>query len=296
MKKIKRYLSVLIAVGFIAGIWGCVEPTTGTMVTSVAQAQTSQNTEAASDNPYEQSVVPLTTLDCAKCHYPVFSTIRDEGGKHQLECQFCHESFHTYRPGKDWKQQVPDCTDCHGEIHGAAFIDCLSCHGNAHKPITGLTNMDSLEKDCANCHTPQSAEVVEFPSAHSKVSCTDCHHTQHGYRPDCIECHEEPHAEYENNSSCMGCHPVHKPLEISYTEETPNTACAACHEEITDNLVNSTKKHAVLQCAYCHSETHGNIPDCQQCHGLPHSKGMLDKFNGCLDCHGDPHALLLPGH
>lgn len=295
MKRLKKYLGVFIATGLIAGIWGCVEPTTSSMVTSVAQAKTTQPAEAVSDNPYEQAIVPLTTLDCAKCHTPVFITIRDQGGKHQLECQFCHESFHTYRPGKDWKQEVPNCINCHDEIHGPAFIDCLSCHGNAHMPIAGLTNMASLEKDCANCHTAQTTEVTNYPSAHSKVSCSDCHHTQHGYRPDCVECHEEPHAEFENNDSCMGCHPVHRPLEIRYTEETPNSACAACHEEITDRLVSTTKKHAALQCAYCHTETHGNVPDCQQCHGLPHSKGMLSKFNGCLDCHGDPHALLLPG-
>jgi len=293
MKRIKRHLSVFIAVAFIAGIWGCVEPTNSSLVTSVAQAKSHDKEEKS---PYEQDVKPLTTLDCARCHYSVFEIIRDNGGKHQLDCQFCHETFHTYRPDKNWSDVVPQCTTCHGEIHGPTFLDCLSCHGNAHMPIAGLTNMATLEKDCANCHTAQSAEVTQYPSAHSKVACSDCHHTQHGYKPDCVECHEQPHADYVNNDSCVGCHPVHKPLEIRYTEETPNGVCATCHEEINSRLISTHKKHASLQCAYCHQETHGNIPQCQDCHGLPHSKGMLDKFNGCTDCHFDPHALVLPGH
>ena len=293
MKRIKRHLSVFIAVAFIAGIWGCVEPTNSSLVTSVAEAKSSVKEEKS---PYEQDVKPLTTLDCARCHYSVFEIIRDKGGKHQLDCRFCHETFHTYRPDKTWSDVVPKCTTCHGEIHGAAFLDCLSCHGNAHMPIAGLSNMATLEKDCANCHTAQASEVTQYPSAHSKVACSDCHHTQHGYKPDCVECHEQPHAEYANNDSCMGCHPVHKPLEIHYSEETPNNVCATCHEDINSRLISTHKKHAALQCAYCHKETHGNIPQCQDCHGLPHSKGMLDKFNGCTDCHFDPHALVLPCH
>jgi hypothetical protein len=293
MKRIKKHLSVFIAVAFIAGIWGCVEPTNSSLVTSVAQAKSSDKEEKS---PYAQDVKPLSTLDCARCHYSVFEIIRDKGGKHQLDCQFCHETFHTYRPDKNWADVVPQCTTCHGEIHGAAFLDCLSCHGNAHMPIAGLSNMATLEKDCANCHTAQAAEVTQYPSAHSKVACSDCHHTQHGYKPACVECHEQPHADYADNNSCMGCHPVHKPLEIHYSEETPNTACATCHEDINSRLISTHKKHASLQCAYCHKETHGNIPQCQDCHGLPHSKGMLDKFNGCTDCHFDPHALVLPGH
>lgn len=296
MKKLKKNLSLLMAISFITGVWGCVDPSTSAIGTAVAQAKSIPEQTTTAKNPYQQKVVELTTLDCAKCHIQIFSTIRDHGGKHQLECRFCHESFHNYRPWLAWKEVVPNCESCHGEIHGPAFKDCLSCHGNAHAPIAGLTNMTTLEKECSNCHSKQAAEVVKFPSSHTKVSCSDCHHSQHGYRPDCTECHEVPHTEFKDNSSCTGCHAVHKPLEIQLKKETPNSACAGCHEQTTLRLVSTAKKHATLQCVYCHSETHGNVPDCQQCHPTPHSKGMLDKFDGCLACHGDPHALLLPGH
>lgn len=296
MKELKKTLSILGVFILVATVWGCVEPTTTSLVTSTAEARTVvKSAPEAVTNPYEGQVIPLTTLDCARCHTPVFETIRDDGGKHQLECQFCHETFHTYRPGKVWAEEVPDCTNCHGEIHGPAFLECLSCHGDPHAPIAGLTNMTALENDCANCHTAQKTEVTTFPSAHGRISCSDCHHTQHGYIPNCVECHEEPHTPFIDNPSCMGCHPVHSPTQISYDDDTLNSSCNGCHEVISDRLVNTPKKHSTLQCAYCHPQTHGNIKQCQECHGSPHSEVMLSKFNGCLDCHGDPHALVSPG-
>ncbi|MBN2808882.1 MAG: hypothetical protein JXR80_05250, partial [Deltaproteobacteria bacterium] len=40
---------------------------------------------------YQQQVAPMTTLACAQCHEPVFNNIRDNGGKHQIDCRECHE-------------------------------------------------------------------------------------------------------------------------------------------------------------------------------------------------------------
>jgi len=297
MNRFKNYTIGLMVVGLLTSLWGCVEPNATAMGTAVAEAGSKERVVVSEKaaNPYEQKIVQLTTTDCARCHESVFNTVRDTGGKHQLECRFCHETFHTYRPDKAWKDEVPNCETCHGEIHGAEFKACLSCHGNAHAPIAGLVNMTTLEKDCGNCHAPQQAEITEYPSAHGKIQCSDCHHSRHGYVPNCTECHAEPHTAFIDNSSCMGCHPVHKPKQISYSEETPNSACAGCHSSITTRLETTHKKHAALQCSYCHTKTHGNVPNCQQCHGLPHSKAMLDQFNGCLECHGDPHALVFPG-
>jgi len=297
MKRLKNYTVGLMAIGLLSSIWGCVEPTATSMGTTVAAAVSNEKAVVVkkSTNPYVQTIVQLTTTDCAQCHEPVFNTIRDTGGKHQLECRFCHETFHTLRPYTKWADAVPNCETCHGEIHGPAFKDCLSCHGNAHAPIAGLVNMTTLEKDCGNCHSPQKKEIVEFPSAHGKIQCSDCHHTQHGYVPNCTECHEQPHTTFVDNSGCMGCHPVHKPTQIKYSDDTPNSSCSGCHASITTRLVGTTKKHATLQCAYCHTNTHGNVPECQKCHGEPHSKAMLDQFSGCLECHGDPHALVFPG-
>jgi predicted CXXCH cytochrome family protein len=298
MMRLKKNLLGFIVIGLLTIVWGGFEPS------AIAMGATASNTGSKTSTPppasdeadsYTRKVVPLTTLECARCHETVFNTIRDNGGLHRQECRECHETFHTYRPGSSWKQAVPQCETCHGEIHGPDFKKCLDCHGNPHAPIAGLVNMTTLAENCAKCHTEQAAEVQQYPSAHSEESCDSCHHSRHGYIPKCVECHDEPHVAFVENSGCTGCHPVHKPTEIHFSKDTPTAACAGCHEETAKMLLGTTKKHASLQCAYCHSDTHGYIPDCQKCHGLPHSKAMLDRFDGCLACHGDPHALIFPG-
>ena len=295
MKKIQKHLIVLVTFCLIVTVLGIVaQPTKAMGTTPVKTPQQDDKSAQSGDDPYDQLVVPLTTLDCARCHESVFNTIRDAGGKHRQECRFCHESFHTYRPGTDWQKAVPSCNTCHGELHGSEFLDCLSCHGNPHAPIAGLVNMEVLAENCANCHTSPAEQISQYPSAHSEVSCTECHHSRHGYVPNCVECHDDPHTAFVDNSGCVSCHPVHKPTEIHYGKETPTAACAGCHAETVKHLASTTKKHSTLQCAFCHSDTHGYIPECQKCHGLPHSKAMLDRFDGCLDCHGDPHALVFP--
>jgi len=295
MKKIQKHLIVLVIFCLIIIVLGTVAQPTKAMGTTPVKVQQKAETPAQSgDDSYSQPFVPLTTLDCARCHESVFNTIRDAGGKHRQECRFCHETFHTYRPGTDWQKAVPSCNACHGEIHGSEFLDCLSCHGNPHAPIAGLVNMEVLAENCANCHTSPAEQISQYPSAHSEVGCTECHHSRHGYVPNCVECHDEPHTAFVDNSGCVGCHPVHKPTEIHFDKETPTAACAGCHAKTVKHLASTTKKHSTLQCAFCHSDTHGYIPECQKCHGLPHSKAMLDRFDGCLACHGDPHALVFP--
>jgi len=242
---------------------------------------------------YQQQVEQLTTLECAQCHYTVFSTIRDAGGKHIQECRFCHENFHSMKPGKAWSEVVPACTNCHGEFHGSDFLQCLECHTNAHAPILSLVNMDNLSQNCSTCHNAQASEVVQSPSAHSEVLCSECHHTQHGFKPECIECHDTPHVTYESIATCEVCHPVHKPMDITIAADTSNNACAGCHGDVVSKLAVGKKKHAQLACVYCHKDQHPNVPVCQDCHGTPHSPAMLKKFDGCSDCHGDPHELSL---
>jgi len=296
MKKLQKYLVALVIFCLTVTVVGIISQPAEAM--GAAPAETQQQPDQSSqegDDPYNLAIVPLTTLDCGRCHESIFNTIRDTGGKHRKKCRSCHEIFHTYRPGTDWQKAVPNCTTCHGQFHGGAFLDCLSCHGNAHAPIDGLVNMDILAKNCASCHPSQAGEISQYPSAHSEVDCTECHHSRHGYLPNCIECHDTPHTAFVDNNGCVGCHPVHKPTEIHYSKETPTAACAGCHAETVKHLASTTKKHSNLQCAYCHSDTHGYIPECQKCHGLPHSKAMLDRFDGCLACHGDPHALVFPG-
>jgi len=242
---------------------------------------------------YQQKVTPLTTLECAQCHFSVFADIRDNGGLHQLECRFCHQTFHSLRPGIPWEDVVPHCDTCHGEIHGLDFKQCLECHADPHAPMHSLVNMDMLGQSCGACHASQGNEVQQFPSAHTEVACSDCHHDRHGYIPSCLECHDEPHSLFKDNAGCMACHPVHSPLEIAYGQDIVNETCGACHDGVQKTHQQGIKKHAALFCVYCHESRHRYIPQCRDCHAQPHSENLLQKFSGCAECHGDPHALKL---
>jgi hypothetical protein len=108
-----------------------------------------------------------------------------------------------------------------------------------------------------------------------------------------MECHAEPHTPFADNAGCMGCHPVHSPLEINYGEDVTNFTCGACHGKVLKTLRKGTKKHASLYCVYCHADQHRYVPQCRDCHAQPHNEKLLKRFTGCADCHGDPHALKL---
>lgn len=260
-----------------------------------AQATPTMQEMATVEDPYSLDLEPLTTPECGRCHFSVFTDIKDDGGMHRLDCTYCHEEFHTYKPGKDWAEVVPACNTCHGAAHGESYMECLACHENAHAPVESMIGLSKLEPDCAKCHEPQGQELEQNPSGHTELSCSSCHHTRHGNIPDCVECHAQPHVAFEKNSGCVGCHPVHSPTNIEYGQEVANNVCAGCHQTVNKELANSQKKHGDLSCVYCHEQNHGYVPACQDCHGKPHSDALLSRFNACTDCHGEPHALVLPG-
>ncbi|MDD2388825.1 MAG: hypothetical protein PHP23_03725 [Desulfobacterales bacterium] len=251
--------------------------------------------EAEGPDVYRQEITPMTTGECARCHYSVFTDIRDKGGAHQLACAECHEIYHTYKPGKAWKDVVPGCGGCHGNEHGEALTDCLRCHENAHAPVKSLRS-DTMGGDCRLCHSEPAEALKKYVSSHSDLSCSECHHGEHGFVPDCTECHDQPHVDYVSNGACAACHPVHMPLVIRYAGEPDDALCAGCHGKEQQNMAGSEKNHRFLKCVFCHSGEHGFIPTCQACHkNGPHSQDMLQKFRGCNNCHGDAHSLKLQG-
>ena len=242
---------------------------------------------------YDLKVRQLTTLECAQCHYSVFTDLRDRGGAHKIPCRKCHEIFHTYKPGIDWSKVVPACVKCHYTVHDGKLHDCLRCHANVHAPVANI-DLDKMVKDCQLCHERPAGEIKENPSAHAQMSCIECHADKHRYIPECTACHDQPHVTYKNNGGCLGCHPVHAPLLIGYSSDVSNSFCGECHSEAAMNLAESSKGHAPLNCTFCHAAKHGFIPTCQNCHANgPHNYKMLKDFKGCLDCHGDAHLLQL---
>ncbi|WP_316348895.1 hypothetical protein [Desulfuromonas acetoxidans] len=248
----------------------------------------------AEDDVFSQSIAPMTTLECARCHEQVFTDLRDQGGAHKMVCRDCHETFHNFSKQLTWQQRVPACSDCHDYPHGESAImsACLTCHSNAHAPVASL-NLNTLEPLCHQCHQ-QPAEEMTQPSAHSDMTCSECHQDRHGYLPKCTECHEEPHSPFISSKACMQCHPVHHVSDLLYSDAIDNSACGGCHEEPATELKQGHLAHSLLNCTFCHAEEHGAMTTCNDCHDTPHSAEMLEGFSDCNDCHGNPHNLL-PG-
>jgi len=247
---------------------------------------------------YDAGVLPLKTEQCGQCHFPVYDAIRNEGGKHKIDCVRCHEKYHAYSPRKqNFAEIMPKCGTCHpgtdgGDFHGVeeSLKDCLKCHEDPHRPL--IMVMDDLSPECANCHKPVSTELAMNPSAHSSaVDCDDCHADRHGSIPQCADCHESHSPEAQMGAAeCMTCHPVHKPTAVTYSEDVSNAICAGCHADAQHKLSTNVTKHTSVPCAECHTE-HKGIAPCSKCHGQPHSKTLMQDTSKCGDCHGAAHAL-----
>ena len=99
---------------------------------------------ALAETPYDMEIKPLTTAECAQCHFSVFEAIKAEGGKHQIDCVRCHTEYHVYSPRKqNFDQIMPKCSACHlsasgGAFHGEAkdLTPCLNCHADHAAPPT----------------------------------------------------------------------------------------------------------------------------------------------------------------
>ncbi len=240
---------------------------------------------------YEMDIKPLTPAECGSCHYSVFSQIRDEGGKHQLECTKCHTKFHAYNPVKqNWKDIMPKCEECHGKFHGETFTVCMDCHSEPHAPKKQITVSADLNKACGDCHGKVNKELQANPSKHTQVACGMCHHQKHGYIPSCMECHKPHDPSQTEDKECLACHPVHSPLVIAYPQTVANEVCGGCHSAVYNKLTSSKSKHGQVACAACHTK-HRYVPQCQECHGQPHGEVVLKKFPDCLACHVDVHDL-----
>jgi hypothetical protein len=249
-----------------------------------------QNTsrEPGGSDPYGVELPPLTVAQCGQCHPHIFRNIRNEGGKHRIPCQDCHEQFHAYNPVKNnWLALMPKCDQCHQQPHGEKMVNCLVCHTNPHAP-TRVAMDDTLISACGDCHSQPTGELAKFPSAHTKQGCATCHQA-HGQIPSCLECHT-PHVKNQAPATCLACHPAHKPLQVGYDTKTDTATCGSCHTEAFTAWQQTGSKHGQVNCAECH-QSHGSIPKCDTCHGKPHDRVMLEKFPGCLDCHLDAHDL-----
>ncbi len=243
---------------------------------------------------FEGEIKPLSPVECARCHYPIYKILKDQGGKHRQVCTNCHEVYHRYNPlRKNWKAIMPKCNKCHGLPHGKAAKECLSCHQEPHSPRR--IELASVSGKCALCHKDESETLKTHESAHQDVGCEGCHSDRHGRVPECFECHDEGHIPGQTVKECLSCHNPHMPKDIKSFEglEVDNRVCGSCHDTEFERLASTTTKHGKQACVFCHNR-HGFKPKCEGCHGKPHSAALHKKFPQCLRCHLDPHSLRRP--
>ena len=253
------------------------------------RAQQPGTATAAAQDLYAADPVPLTPVQCGQCHSSIYSDLKNDGKRHKFFCSNCHNRFHAYNPSKqNWDQLMPKCATCHvPPPHGPKLTDCSSCHANPHAPKK-MPMSAALVGSCSTCHSKPFESLKNFPSKHSALQCQNCH-TAHGYVPSCSNCHK-PHYQGQEFATCAKeCHPVHTPKQIMYKKDVNTRTCGACHDKVYAKWSKSPSKHGKVSCAACHHTKHGNIPACTECHGLPHSKQLHDKFAKCLTCHQDAH-------
>lgn len=226
----------------------------------------------------------LGVTDCVKCHDVQPAQIEANGSKHktEIDCQACHEG---HRPKS--ANNIPECSNCHSGKSHYEIKGCTSCH-NPHQPL--LVTLSGQQKDvCLTCHAGPGKEMAASPSKHATFACNFCHANKHGMIPNCVDCHK-PHSATMTQADCATCHKAHKPKELLYGASTASTMCAACHGNVMTQLTASQAKHSQLACVTCHANKHKTVPNCSDCHGLPHGS-MHDKFPKCGACHNIAHDL-----
>lgn len=250
---------------------------------------------AAEGGVYDIKVTPLAIQDCARCHVSEFSKLKNNGAKHNgVLCMECHEIFHAYNPLKNnYAAIMPKCSQCHDAPHGSdpAVMKCLTCHQDPHQPLVSIPDPANLEGQCRICHASIAALLTDNPSMHTEQDCSSCHSEKHGRIPQCSECHESHSPKVQlTTADCLGCHPVHTPLQISYPITESKDVCGGCHTVPYEQLAAKQTKHSALTCAKCHPK-HGLIPPCQECHGEPHGDAIHKKYPKCGTCHNIAHDL-----
>ena len=182
------------------------------------------NSLAIEGDSYSQNVEKMTdemtTIDCARCHYEIFMSIKNGRGAHRIECRECHETFHSFRRGLKYEDVLPTCTGCHETPHGESeqMVACKSCHVVPHAPLASL-ELKTLEPLCSSCHTDAGSRIASGRVAHGQLKCTLCHSDQHGYVPSCQTCHGTPHSQEitEGFTGCSDCHG--NPHDLSLTTD-----------------------------------------------------------------------------
>lgn len=227
-----------------------------------------------------------TTAPCLTCHTTQEADLEKYPSKHTAEgCTACHETHGL----------VPVCVGCH-RPHSPEMIksDCRLCH-SAHKPKQIRYDSSVPSQFCVTCHAKINKILTSGNTLHKNLRCATCHKSTHGKIPACVECHPPHSAQSTAQGGCKMCHQqAHAPVPVvavHFAKDTSSATCGACHGATLEALRAGKSKHHTFECLTCHKDDHGTIPKCQDCHGVPHSEGLLKNFSGCGECHGSAHAI-----
>lgn len=256
-------------------------------------------------------------IQCVKCHADVSvqkDPVCEDSGP--VDCSMCHEAevatFETGRHGTllaRGNEDVPYCTDCHGE-HG------MRSQAHPQSP-TFVRNVPAL---CGRCHEDDgvAAQAGDGPirhivenytmSIHGRgliesgllvtATCVDCH-TAHRELPaddpastvhpdqvaaTCATCHAGVYEQFQRS--------VHSPLITETEAELP--ACDDCHDSHTITRVDEGgfRQQVLDQCGDCHEKVTESY--FETFHGKVTKLGTEEAAK-CHDCHG-AHDILPASH
>lgn len=251
------------------------------------------------------------------------------------ECSACHNYFNSPESEK--------CLKCHKEIrtiidnkqgyHGTFNRDCHVCH-HEHKGVDA--NIIPLKEKKFN----HSRARYTLYGKHINLDCKKCHYKRDIKNnkkirmkyislkfENCVDCHQNPHSEIDNNSNCLTCHTMQgwlqKELIFNHNMDSKYTiqgkhltlSCEKCHvkSEQKGVLTKFKLKNIGNKCKDCHEDNHNNQfkNDCESCHSdMGWSKPLLIDFHGpnsqyplkgkhnkvkCSDCHKLPNENSRPG-
>jgi hypothetical protein len=128
-----------------------------------------------------------------------------------------------------------------------------------------------------------------YRSKHTDLACSRCHDV-HRKIPLCTQCHK-PHRPEMAAADCKRCHKAHMPQVQAFSNDVRSKDCGLCHPVPAKLLGATTSKHRNLACEGCHKRKHKFKPACQDCHGTPHPKSIMEKFAECDMCHKSAHDL-----
>lgn len=225
--------------------------------------------------------------ECVKCHAFEVRMVGAGGGMHtELNCVDCHREH-----PPETEALTLGCVVCHdGQLH-FTIGSCRGCHADPHRPLISLRDISRPARtECLSCHTKVGEKMQQSPDSHAELFCTRCH-PRHKEVPSCLDCHS-PHDQHQVADDCSGCHPAHAPGTVVFKGYVNALFCRSCHKEQADALAETRTNHAGLSCLHCHNSFHANIPECRDCHGLPHARDLHSQFRNCLECHKDAHKLI----